>query len=227
MPFVAHLDPQRVEEDQRVQRVQRPSLPAADLLEHGIGHRRNQLRRDLNAVELAQMALDLPDAHAAGVHRDDLVVEARKAALVLGDQLRLERAAPIARDLQLDLARVREHRLLAVAVTVVARHAPSACSRLGLQVMVHLGVQHPLGQRLLDLGHQAFGRKHRLRINVLQQLVHDLVLDRHTSLLGKYGPITQNSGQSRRGRTCSTTSSGSTIHECVVEWPGKIGSSQP
>ena len=38
------------------------------------------------------MADDLARAHAAGVHRDDLLVEAGKAALVLGDQLRIEAA---------------------------------------------------------------------------------------------------------------------------------------
>jgi hypothetical protein len=31
----------------------------------------------------------------------------------------------------------------------------------------------------------------------------------------------------RHERTCSITSSGSTTRECVVEWPGKIGSFQP
>ena len=36
--------------DDRVERGQRPRLPATDLLEHRIGHRRNQLRRGLDAA---------------------------------------------------------------------------------------------------------------------------------------------------------------------------------
>jgi hypothetical protein len=46
------------------------------------------------------MPPDLAGAHAAGVHRHDLVVEAGEAALVLGDQLRVEGRQPVARDLQ-------------------------------------------------------------------------------------------------------------------------------
>jgi hypothetical protein len=46
---------------------------------------------------------DLSGAHAPRVHRDHLVVEARKAALILGNQLRIEAGLPVARDLPLTL----------------------------------------------------------------------------------------------------------------------------
>ena len=39
------------------------------------------------------MAADLPNRHPARIHRDDLVVEIRKPALVLGNQLGVEGAA--------------------------------------------------------------------------------------------------------------------------------------
>src|SRR5205085_8940533 len=76
--LVADLDPDRVEEDQRVEGFKRPVLPLRHFVEHGIGHRADQVRRDLEAVELAQVPLDLAGAHAAGVHRHDLIVEAGK-----------------------------------------------------------------------------------------------------------------------------------------------------
>jgi hypothetical protein len=39
----------------------------------------DQIRRDLNAVEITQIADDLTRAHAAGVHLDNLVIEPREA----------------------------------------------------------------------------------------------------------------------------------------------------
>jgi len=38
-PFVADLDPDGVEEDQRVNRVERPLLPGGDFIEHCVRHR--------------------------------------------------------------------------------------------------------------------------------------------------------------------------------------------
>jgi hypothetical protein len=91
------------------------------------------------------MALDIPDAHAARVHRNNLVVETRKAALVLGNQLRLKRAAAVTRNLKLNVAGVRDHRLLAVTVAKVTRRLAVRLRsrRLRVQMVVHLRVQHP------------------------------------------------------------------------------------
>jgi hypothetical protein len=41
-------------------------------------------------------------AHAAGVHRDELLVEPRKPPLILGDQQGIEGRQPVARDLKGD-----------------------------------------------------------------------------------------------------------------------------
>jgi hypothetical protein len=45
------------------------------------------------------MAGDLARAHATGVHRHDLLIEAGEAPLILGDQLRVVTAVSIARHL--------------------------------------------------------------------------------------------------------------------------------
>jgi hypothetical protein len=76
-PLVPHLDPQRIEENQGIERLERPVLPFGDLVEDGIGDSTHQVRRDIEAVEIGQMPLDLPDGQATGVHRHDLVVETR------------------------------------------------------------------------------------------------------------------------------------------------------
>jgi hypothetical protein len=67
-PLVADLHPQRVEEHQGVDRLQRAGLPRGDLVQHGIRDRTDQVRRDLQAIEVKQMARDLPRAHATRVH---------------------------------------------------------------------------------------------------------------------------------------------------------------
>jgi hypothetical protein len=77
-------------------------------------------------------------AHAAGVHRDDFVVEAWKATLVFGDQLRIKPGLAVARDLQLDVADVGNHRLLAITVSPVALF-------LAGEMMVYLSIENPLG----------------------------------------------------------------------------------
>ena len=98
------------------------------------------------------MSGDLARTHAAGVHRDDLLVEAGKAALVFADQLRIEAALPVARNGKLERSGVGQNRLLAVAVARIA-------ALITLQVMIQLGLQRTIGERLLQLVDQAFGSK--------------------------------------------------------------------
>src|ERR1700722_15419768 len=62
-PLVADFDPQRVEENQRIHRFQRPVLPFGHRLQNRVGHRRNEIGRDLQAIKLEQMPLDLANGH--------------------------------------------------------------------------------------------------------------------------------------------------------------------
>src|SRR4028118_1317307 len=82
-------------------RLERPVLPLGHLVQHRVGDGADQVGRDLDAVELAQVALDLAGAHPPRVHGHDLVAEAGEAALVLGDQLRVEGRQPVARALHI------------------------------------------------------------------------------------------------------------------------------
>jgi hypothetical protein len=58
--------------------------------------------RDLGAVELAQVTLDIAHAHAAAVERQDLLVEALESAPVLGHELRLDGVLAVAWHANLD-----------------------------------------------------------------------------------------------------------------------------
>ena len=82
------------------------------------------------------MALDLAHAHAPRIHRDDLLIEAGKAALIFGDQLRVECALAIPRDVQGQPARVGQHGLLAIAVAGVCMPVGG----LAAKMLVHLRV---------------------------------------------------------------------------------------
>src|SRR5215203_5718960 len=80
---------------------QGPSSKALRAASNGIRDGADEIGRDLDAIQLAQVPDDLARAHAPGIHRDYFVVEAGKAALILGDQLRVEGGLPVARDLQI------------------------------------------------------------------------------------------------------------------------------
>ena len=54
-----HRRLQRVEENQRINCFQRAGLPGGNLLQHRVGDRADQIRRNLDAVEIAQMTDDL------------------------------------------------------------------------------------------------------------------------------------------------------------------------
>ena len=94
---VADLHDQRVEVDDRVDALQRPVLPRLRVLEHRVGDLRDQIRRDLGAVDLRQVSLDLADRQPAGVEADHPVVEPDPAGLALADDLRLKRPVAIPR----------------------------------------------------------------------------------------------------------------------------------
>ncbi|TDN78972.1 hypothetical protein EV664_1148 [Stakelama pacifica] len=119
---------------QRVARVERSALPLGDGLQNGVGHRRDQVRRYLDPVQFLEMPPDLAHRHPARVHRHDLVVEVGEAALVFGDQLRVERPGPVARNVQCYLRRARQHRLLRRAVATIY----SAFGAFAFQMIVQL-----------------------------------------------------------------------------------------
>ena len=173
--FVADFHPQRVEKHQRITRLQRPVLPFADRLQNRVGHRRDQIGRNLEPIDLEQMALNLSGGHAARIHRHDLVVEAGEPALVAGDQLGIERSLAVARNPNIELRRLGDHSLARIAVPVVF----PPLGRLAIKVIVDLGVQNALGQRLLQLVKKAVLVENLLRIAAVQKVIQSLFLDCH------------------------------------------------
>ena len=68
---------------------------------------------------MAALWRTLASCHAACVHADDLLVEAWKPGLILGDQLRIEGARPIPRNVDRHFRAFRLHHLRRCAVSAV------------------------------------------------------------------------------------------------------------
>ncbi len=122
--LIANLHAERIEEHDRIQRLEQAALPGGDLRHDRIGDRADQIRHTSTAYISCQERLNLSHRQAPGVEPDDLVVEPREAPLVFPDELRLEGAFPITRHLDVHRAVISEHGPLADAdegVTLVKR----------------------------------------------------------------------------------------------------------
>jgi hypothetical protein len=85
------------------------------------------------------VALDLPHRQAAGIERDDLVVEAIQAGLALGHDLRLESGVAVAWHVDLDRPVLGQHRLGVRSIAVVAGAAARRIALLVAQMVRQLG----------------------------------------------------------------------------------------
>jgi len=97
------------------------------------------------------VALNLAHRHAARVEAQNLVIEAVKPRLALGDQQRLEAAGPVARDGNVDLAIIGQNRLRARAVAAVAAAAAGRIALLVAKMLAQFRPKRALDQRLLKL----------------------------------------------------------------------------
>src|SRR4051812_12818684 len=172
--LVSDLDPHCVEEDERVTRLQRTVLPFRHGLKNRVRHRRDQIGGDLEPIELHEVALNLPRGHAARIHRHDLLVEAGEAALIAGDQLRIERPFPIAWNPDVEL-RGLQNGLLRMPVAMV----PPPRGGLAFEMVVEFGVENTLGKRLLQLVEKPVLVENLFRVTAVQKLVQGVFLDRH------------------------------------------------
>src|SRR5690606_18560660 len=100
------------------------------------------------------MMLDITHGHPTGIQRDDHVGEPAQATSPLGHQPRLERASPIPRRVQLDIANLAGHRLRSGPVPRIRRAPAGRITPLIPQVITELGLQTALEHRLDELGQE-------------------------------------------------------------------------
>ena len=115
----------------------------------------DQRRADLDSIHLFQVTLNIARAHAARIHRQNLLVEAREAAFMLGNDFWFEGPITVARHFELHRPEVSLYLFPASAVAVVAAPAPFGRVLLIAKVMAHLGIHGPLDQRFGELFEQA------------------------------------------------------------------------
>lgn len=129
-------------------------------------HRPSTSRRPL-----AWMPLDLAHAHAAAVQGDDPLVEASEAALVLGDQDRLEAAVAVARQFYPERPMIGDHGPGAGAVALVALSFGLRLAGPVAQMLAHLRTHRPLDDGLLEQQEQIldFAERHRSGDQLIEQ----------------------------------------------------------
>src|SRR5438093_8037624 len=180
--LVADRDLHRVQVDGDVELLERPALPGADVVLDRTGHFADQPVRDVDAVQLAQMPLDLAGRHPAGVQREDLLVEAVERAGVLGHDPRLERGLTVTRQLDRDRPVDRPQRLRARPVAPVRLLLRRLGARPVAEMLLQLGAGRPLDQTTPQLIDQPLRAGQLLRPLVLpEQLIDQLVRDLHVA----------------------------------------------
>lgn len=149
---VPDLHVHAVDEDDRVDAVQRTVLPFRHAGHHAVGDRGDRGLGDLRAVHLGEMRGDLPVRQPLRRQRQDHLIHPAQTPLTLLDQLRLERPRPVPRHRDLDRPRLGDHRLGPVPVAVVLPAALGPLTGLVPQMIRELALQrrlqHPLRQLL-------------------------------------------------------------------------------
>jgi hypothetical protein len=122
------------------------------------------------------MGLYLANRHSAGVERQNLVVKAAPAGLVLRDQLRLERAVAVTRNINRQFAELALQGLLALAIAGIAGGVLYRLILAMAKVVSHLRFQRLLDQQLSKLLEQPVLANQVFRLTVIsQQAVQQLL----------------------------------------------------
>lgn len=148
---VANAHEKRIQIDNGVDGVDRAALPRLRSLQDGIGDFADKLWRNVRAVDLLEIALNLPRRHAASVERENFLIEARQATNILGNDLRRKTAVSVSRDVNRQRAALGLDRLVRVPVSVVRTTALLDLVAFRVPEMIfHLDLEQLLHERFLN-----------------------------------------------------------------------------
>src|SRR5271167_1020349 len=167
--FIPNFNAQRVEENNRIDGIERSILPVPDLLQNGIGDAADKIRGYIDAIELRQMPLDLAHRHAARVKAQNLIVKAIEPCLALRDELRLKGAGPVAGNENLNFPVLAQKRLRACAVAAITASPSGRVALLVAQMLRQLRAERPLNQSLLKVLEKPIVAGQILRLAIVRQ----------------------------------------------------------
>jgi hypothetical protein len=168
-----------VDEDRRIDLIERPAAPGLHLLDHLVGDPRDRLLAHRRAVDLGEVRADLPGGQALGIQRQHDLIDPGQPPLPLLDDLRLERAMPVARHLDRYLpAGLGQHRLGPGPVPHVPRLVTGRAVLVMTEMPGHLLIQRRLQHRLGQLLQQPVraSQRHALLPGPGHQLLGQLLL---------------------------------------------------
>ena len=177
---LADLDVDRIDEDHRVNGIERPGLPFGHPVHDPVGNGADGLLRDLRAVYLGEVRGDLPVGQPFRGQGNDHVLDPGKPPLPLGDDLRLEAGITVPRHGYLHRPGLGEHRLGAAAIAGIAAITPCRVVPAIAEVVVHLAFEGALDDHLGQLAEQAAvtGQLQPASPGTLGQLPQQLLISR-------------------------------------------------
>ena len=173
--FSTHGDVHAVHESEGIEGVQRARLPFLHGFHDVIRDVGNLLGRELESIDFVDGLGDVTLAHAAPVHGDDLVLDFGDVALVLRDDLRLERAVAVAGNFDFSLALRGLDGLLRIAVAGVALGLRRTLVMVVAEVVFKLALERSFDHRAKDFlqtfGDVSDGLRLEGRVDLLSQLL--------------------------------------------------------
>ena len=141
LAILTTFDDDAIKKYYRVNLIEGTALPGFDLFHNAIGCLADQASGNINMVHLKQTRLDVTNAHAAGVHSNNLIVKTLKILFALGDKLRFKVAVAVTRRGKLDLVRVDNDCFFASTIAAVAAVIAFGVMLAVAEMVVHLSVK--------------------------------------------------------------------------------------
>src|SRR5450755_3953126 len=144
----------RVDEDHRVNRVQRAALPFRQAFHDPVGDRADRLLRYFRAVDLGQVRADLPVRQPFRRQGNHQVIDSGQPPLPFSDDSRLETGIAVPRHSELHRPGLGDHRLGPVAIAGIPAIAPGRIVLAVTEVVIQLALQGALDHHLGQLPQQ-------------------------------------------------------------------------